>query len=331
MIEMKRSVLISHFRDLAQGLASRGIAVLRYEKRTKHHRLKMTLISGGLTVKEETIDDAVAAVNTLAEQPRIDADRIFVLGHSLGGNLLPRIGGASNKIAGFISFAGSVRPLEDLVLDQVNYLFSLDGTVTTEEQQKLDAIKKQVEKVKSPELSEEVLTSELPLGVSATYWLDLRGYNPAQSAKTLHKPFLILQGERDYQVTMVDFNLWKQALRSRDDVTLITYPRLNHLFMTGAGKSTPSEYLTPGNVEKTRGHRYFQMDESPEVGAFSGVVLIGRRSLLGGCGGPFFAHFLCSSQTYGAHQKLINDARIVWRLLSLSSVLIFLSLVYCIR
>ncbi|QDT41352.1 Alpha/beta hydrolase family protein [Gimesia alba] len=238
------------FRDLAHGLATRGIAVLRYEKRTKHHRLKMALISGGLTVKEESIDDAVAAVDTLAEQPRIDADRIFVLGHSLGGNLLPRIGGASDKIAGFISFAGSVRPLEDLVLDQVNYLLSLDGTITPEEQKSIETIKKQVEQVKSSALSEEVATSELPLGISATYWLDLRGYQPANRAKTLEKPFLILQGERDYQVTMVDFELWKQALGSRDDVKLISYPRLNHLFMAGEGKSTPSEYITPGNVEK---------------------------------------------------------------------------------
>ncbi|WP_339733881.1 alpha/beta fold hydrolase [uncultured Gimesia sp.] len=238
------------FRDLAHGLASRGIAVLRYEKRTKHHRLKTALLSGGLTVKEETVDDAVAAVNALTKQPRIDPERIFVLGHSLGGNLLPRIGAASDKITGFISLAGSVRPLEDLVLDQVSYLFSLDGTVSAEEQQKIDVIAKQVEKVKSPALSEEVAASELPLGVSARYWLDLRGYDPSKSAKTLEKAFLILQGERDYQVTMVDFDLWKQALGSRDDVTLIAYPRLNHLFMAGEGKSAPSEYITPGNVEK---------------------------------------------------------------------------------
>lgn len=238
------------FRDLAHGLASRDIAVLRYEKRTKHHRLKMILLSEGLTVKQETVDDAVSAVDVLAKQPRIDPDRIFVLGHSLGGNLLPRIGAATDNIAGFISFAGSVRPLEDLVLEQVNYLFSLDGAVTAEEQQKIDAIARQVAQVKSPALSTEVPASRLPLGIAAAYWLDLRGYDPAQSAKTLEKPFLILQGERDYQVTLVDFDRWKQALGSRDDVALISYPGLNHLFMAGEGKSAPSEYITPGNVEK---------------------------------------------------------------------------------
>lgn len=238
------------FRDLAHGLASRGIAVLRYEKRTQHHRLKMALLSAGLTVQQETVDDAVAAVEVLTKQPRIDGGRIFVLGHSLGGNLLPRIGAASENIAGFISLAGSVRPLEDLVLDQMNYLLSLDGAITAEEQQQMETIKKQVEKVKSPALSEETAATELPLGVPASYWLDLRGYDPAQRAKTLTQPILILQGERDYQVTLTDFALWKQALGSRNDVTLISYPRLNHLFMAGEGKSAPSEYFTPGHVEQ---------------------------------------------------------------------------------
>ena len=59
---------------------------------------------------------------------------------------------------------------------------------------------------------------------------------------------LILQGERDYQVTMEDFAGWKKALESRKDVTFISYPKLNHLFMEGEGKSIPAEYSTPGNV-----------------------------------------------------------------------------------
>lgn len=238
------------FRDLAQGLASQGIAVLRYEKRTKHHRLKMALLSGNITVKEETIDDAVAAVDVLAKYERIDKSRVFVLGHSLGGNLIPRIGTATDKIAGFISLAGSVRPLEDLVLEQVKYIFSFDGKITNEEQLKIDEITKQVEQVKSPDLSPETATKELPLGIPANYWLDLRGYDPAENAKALKKPLLILQGKRDYQVTMDDFAKWKNALGANSNVKFISYPKLNHLFMEGEAKSSPAEYMVPGNVAK---------------------------------------------------------------------------------
>ena len=94
------------FRDLAEGLASQGIAVLRYEKRTKHHRLKMVLLSGSLTVREESVEDAVSAVRFLQAHERIDGNRVFVLGHSLGGYLLPQIGAEEQGIAGFDQSGG---------------------------------------------------------------------------------------------------------------------------------------------------------------------------------------------------------------------------------
>jgi dienelactone hydrolase len=238
------------FRDVAHGLASRGIAVLRYEKRTRHHQILMALSVNSITVKEETIDDAAAAVEALRSQEKIDPKRIFVLGHSLGGMLIPRIGKAAPSIAGFISLAGSTRPLEDLVLEQTRYIVSLDGKPSPEAQKKLAEIERQVAKVKSHKLTADTPMSDLPLGVPARYWLDLRGYDPAAAARSLPQPMLILQGERDYQVTMEDFANWKKALGSRQDVTFISYPGLNHLFVEGKDKSTPAEYSAPGNVAK---------------------------------------------------------------------------------
>ncbi|QDT77868.1 Alpha/beta hydrolase family protein [Gimesia maris] len=236
------------FRDLAEGLASQGIAVLRYEKRTKHHRLKMVLLSGSLTVREETIDDAVAAVQFLQSQARIDRTRVFVLGHSLGGYLLPQLGAEAQGIAGLISLAGSARPLEEIVLEQMKYLSELNGEAAEESEQKLQELEKQVAMVKSLELKPETPAGQLPLGIPASYWLALRGYDAAERARTLQVPLLILQGQRDYQVTMDDFARWKQALRNRKDVRFISYPKLNHLFMAGEGPGTPAEYMIPGNV-----------------------------------------------------------------------------------
>ena len=80
------------------------------------------------------------------------------------------------------------------------------------------------------------------------YWLDLQNYRPAELAKSVLKPMLILQGERDYQVTMEDFKIWQDALSSRSDVQFKAYADLNHLFETGNGKSTPQEYQTGGSV-----------------------------------------------------------------------------------
>lgn len=244
------------FRDLAQGLASRGIAVLRYEKRTKQYPLAMALLGGGITVKQETIDDSVAAVHTLAAQEKIDPRRIFVLGHSLGGMLLPRIAEACEKAAelkeqpaGYISLAGSTRPMEDLILEQSRYLLSLDGPLTDDGRKQLEQIEQQVAKVKGVELA-TTAASELPLGVPAKYWLDLRDCDPAKMAISVKQPMLILQGERDYQVTLDDFAGWRDAVGTRADVKLIAYPDLNHLFIAGEGKSTPAEYFSSGNVDE---------------------------------------------------------------------------------
>lgn len=234
------------FRDLAHGLASRGIAVLRYEKRTKQHPLAMSL-NTKLTVKEETIDDVLAAIDLLAAHKQIDPKRIYLLGHSLGGMLIPRVAERDDRIAGYISLAGSARPLEELVLEQTKYLLGLDG-FNEDDQKHLDQVAEQVRRVQSDGLTLQTPASTLPLGIPAAYWLDLRGYQPADAAQKIKPPLLILQGERDYQVTMTDFALWTAALKDRDNVTLKSYPKLNHLFMPGEGASRPAEYLQANHM-----------------------------------------------------------------------------------
>jgi hypothetical protein len=140
--------------------------------------------------------------------------------------------------------------MEDSILEQFTYIFNLDGDISAEEQAELDKLVEQVARAKDPQLSADVPSSDLPLGIPAAYWLDLRGYVPAEAAKTLTQPMLILQGGRDYQVTTADFDLWKTALSPRANVQFKFYPDLNHLFITGQGPSTPSEYQVSGHVSE---------------------------------------------------------------------------------
>jgi dienelactone hydrolase len=233
------------FRDLAEGLASRGIAVLRYDKRTKVYGERMSEID--FTLQQETVEDAVRAAALMRQQPEIDPDSIFVLGHSLGGYASPRIAAQDGSLAGLIFLAANARPIEDVALEQNDYVAHLNGGPSADVQKRLDSLKEEVAKVK--QLDPGKPNPPVVLGLPVGYLLDLKGYDAAGQAKGLAIPMLFLQGERDFQVTMTDFGIWKSAMSERKDVTFHSYPKLNYLFITGERKSSPTEYRTPGNVD----------------------------------------------------------------------------------
>jgi uncharacterized protein len=232
------------FRDLAEGLSSRGVAVLRYEKRTRAHPASF---AGKFTVNDETVDDAVAAAALLRTRPDIDPARVFVLGHSLGGMMAPRIGQHDPRLAGLIILAGTTRPLEDVILDQTAYLAAAAGADSNAARMQIDALRAGALKVRAVTPADSASLTPV-LGAPASYWIDLRTYRPAEVAATLHRPMLVLQGERDYQVTMGDYAGWRAALAGKPGVEMITYPALNHLFVAGTGKSLPAEYTAPAHV-----------------------------------------------------------------------------------
>ena len=228
------------FKDIAWGLASMGIIVLRYEKRTKQYPQEAAAIQN-FTVQDETIDDALASIEVLNNSSIVNHSKIFVLGHSLGGMLAPRIAIQDSQIAGLIILAGATRHLEDLLLEQTRYLANLSGTNQTEQ---IAAIEALVQKVKNLDINE----SEVVLGAPRSYWADLATYDPVETAQLLDIPMLILQGERDYQVTMTDFNRWNVTFSDDPYVILHTYPFLNHYFMAGTGDPNNAEYLIEGHV-----------------------------------------------------------------------------------
>ena len=183
------------FQDLAWGLASQRIVVLRYDKRTRVYPGKVTELPN-FTVKEETIDDVLAAVALLRKTQQIDQRRIFVLGHSLGGMLVPRIGIADQGIAGFIVLAGATRPLEDEWVRQFEYIYGLSGQLTSSQKAEIEGYKQQAARIKQLTPA-DVSSKERLLLIPPSYWLELRGYFPPEVARKLKQPMLILQGERD--------------------------------------------------------------------------------------------------------------------------------------
>ena len=238
-------------KDLAWGLASRGIAVLRFDKVTFTHR-QAVADATDFTVVDEYVRPALAAIRLLREHPAVDADRVFVLGHSQGGTLAPRIASAAPGVAGLVVLAGATQPMHHALVRQLRYLATLrEPTADPDSEPVVQSVIEQVGLIDSPELSPSTPSHVLPLGVPAPYWLDLRGYDPVTVAAQLDMPMLIGQGGRDYQVTVADdLSGWQNGLADRRDVTIRVYPEDNHLFFPGSGPSTPQEYQPAQHVDE---------------------------------------------------------------------------------
>lgn len=235
------------FRDLAHGLSSRGVAVLRYDKRTKAHgaRLADSAVVAKITIKEEVVDDVLATLAQARRMSGIDSDRIFVLGHSLGGTLAPLIAQEDGKLAGVILMAASNRPPHELIRDQLDHIKKVDLD------QALELAKdKTIDDALARMKAGKARDDEKILGASVYYWKSMATVQSARLAGSLKLPVLVLQGARDYQVTEVDFDAFRQALKGRPNTAFHLYPDLNHCFQKGEGKATPAEYGKPAMVDE---------------------------------------------------------------------------------
>jgi dienelactone hydrolase len=236
------------FRDLAHGLAAHGIASLRYHKRTFVHAGRMGVESPTLTLQEEVIDDVLAALAQLGDIEGVDPSRRFVLGLSLGALVAPRIARDAPALAGIIMLAPSARPLHEIIPAQVRYIAGLDGEVSDAEAERIrqaEALRDAVQRVLDGGDEDLAWT-----GAPAEYWRDLAAYDALATAAALELPILLLQGERDYQVTVADdFVRWQAALAAHPRAELRVLPRLNHLFIAGEGPGSPAEYMRAGTVD----------------------------------------------------------------------------------
>ncbi|MEU5264176.1 hypothetical protein [Amycolatopsis sp. NPDC021455] len=233
------------FKDLAWGLGSRGVAVARFDKLTHVHPGAGS--EPGFTMADEYLPHAIAAVRLLQREPAVDPARVYVLGHSGGGKAATRVAAAEASVAGVVSLAGDTAPLSRAAVRVARYLAELDpGPATTAA---LETVSRQAALVESPGLSPSAPAADLLFGWPASYWLDLREFDPVATAAALGKPMLILQGGRDYQVTVADdLAGWRAGLAHRPDVTIRVHDADDHLFFRGEGPSKPG-YTSPQHVD----------------------------------------------------------------------------------
>ncbi len=242
------------FADLARGLAKQGIATLRYDKRHFVYPENAAELGASLTLREETLDDVNAAIELMREEAQVDGSRIYVLGHSLGGALIPAVAAKNPDLAGVISMAGTLRPLWELSYDQNQEVIqTLKNQDLPEEQQEL--LETQIAQI---EADTKVLREELDdqnpetllLGIPAGYWQSVKEYCGMNFIDQVKQPMLILQGDADFQVyPETDYQLWKDTVGNRDNVVFHLYAGLNHLMMPTQGKRDITEYAAAGHVD----------------------------------------------------------------------------------
>ncbi len=222
---------LTPFKDLAEGLAKRGVASVRYDKRTFVHGRKMAKTCP--TVKEETIDDALLAVALLKKDPRIDPERIYILGHSMGAMLAPRIDAEGGDVKGLILMAGTPCRLEEVVLRQLKQssggnpiLKRIIGLEYRIFAKKFDGL------YQMPDV--EAKKKKFAGNLSLYYFKEMGQKTAADYLLESRKPALILQGGKDFQVLAEDdFRRFRELLAGRENTIFRLYPDLNHIFVKG--------------------------------------------------------------------------------------------------
>lgn len=231
-------------KDLALGLASKGVASIRYVKRTKVYPMDFV---GANTVKEEVMDDAIAAVALARTLPEVNKKQLYLLGHSLGGTLAPRMALLAPDLNGIILAAAPARPFTDILVEQNKYMFALAKDTTSKGKQMLDSLVKDLDRSRITKLGTMKADSSL-FGLPAAYWVDLNNYHQVETAKKLKQRIFVAQGGNDFQVSVTDYNLWNATLGKKKSATLKLYPDLNHLLSSQTEKGTIKQYETPTSV-----------------------------------------------------------------------------------
>lgn len=233
------------FLDIARGLGDRGIASLRFDKRTIAIKDKSKLSQ--LTLTEEYDDDAKAALALLAATAGIDGARVFVVGHSEGAMVAPRVAAAASATRGVVMLAPGVRPIDAMIIDQMEFGARLTGRSAEEIAEQTNQLKATFAAIRDPKR----IDTPSFMGASAAYWRELMALDVPKLVRESKLPVLVLQGDEDIQVRKdKDFELLRTRVGdTQGRVTYRSFAGLNHLFMKVEHGSTGAEYGFSGHVE----------------------------------------------------------------------------------
>ncbi len=239
------------FRDIAHYLSSKKVAVFRYDKRTFTYKRGISPQEfKNITIKEEVIEDVVNAIDSVSSLPYIKKNEIHVIGHSLGAWCTPLIADLVPSIKGICLMAGNARPIDIVIIEQLEYQMNLLNVPDEIIKTKINETKAYFDKVKNDEIKSDKILADFP--VYPAYWKYWLTTDPIEAIKNYKNKVLVLQGENDWQISMEDFRIWRDVLKKykKKNYKTISFPKLNHLFMSCEEKSTGREHEKEGHVDK---------------------------------------------------------------------------------
>jgi pimeloyl-ACP methyl ester carboxylesterase len=216
---------------LAEALANNGIAVYSYDKRIFAQMASGKLDEASLSF-DNFIDDAKAVLLFFKSQKKYHS--ITIAGHSEGA--LIGMVAADGNANGYISIAGAGRPIDEVLVEQIGK----QAPFLKEE------VQKNLETLKSGttfELKNQMLTSLFRASVQP-YMISWIKYNPQTEIKKLHIPTLLINGDKDIQVSVNDAQLLQQA---KPDAQLKIISNMNHIFkeIKGDEAENKASYTNP--------------------------------------------------------------------------------------
>jgi dienelactone hydrolase len=225
------------FRDIAWGLASKGIASIRFDSRAYTFGPDVVAHFG---LDKYLLEDITAIIAYIRmESDLFDTTKIFLAGHGLGGFVAPLVAQHDSGLAGVILLSAAARPPQETLLENMTDIPGGPAAHKKIEEDAKDLVRRLAKR--------EVPPDQILFFAPARVWYDLMDHNGVEASKEVNRPFLVLQGGRDKETAAKDFAIWKKALSGRENVQFKLYDDLNHLYQPPADSTTMGAVKSPEN------------------------------------------------------------------------------------
>ena len=236
-------------KQISNGLAEKGIATLRFDKRATRAYLSQFPKDQSKWAEffkwENFVDDATAAYRFLGAQPGVDGKRVAIIGHSEGAEIALQIGsnlvGQSNPPAALVTIGGAGRPMGPILTEQIGRALERQKALPPVKKIYMDGLQKAIDQTIKTGTYPDDVPAGLKVLFNPTTTMLMRSYltiDPSQLASHYSGPVLLINGAHDTQVSPDrDTPKLKDALaaRSAGTVEMLIVPDASHNLKSTSG------------------------------------------------------------------------------------------------